>query len=75
MSESGLGMYQYGRFERVGAIPHCKDPNHGPPSMIVVPSGHIYRHKCPACGAEAIIKSQYDLVTSTQYPTTTHTFP
>ena len=28
----------------------CFHPEHNPPGMIVIPSGHELVHTCPACG-------------------------
>lgn len=28
----------------------CRDPQHNPPTMIVIPRGKRYRHVCPSCG-------------------------
>ena len=33
----------------------CTDPNHGPPTMLVVPLGQRYRHVCQRCGATSYL--------------------
>lgn len=33
----------------------CIHPEHNPPGYICVPSGHRYRHVCPACGKKSYI--------------------
>jgi len=35
----------------------CRHPEHSPPTHMVIPFGKRYRHKCPNCGAEQIIRS------------------
>jgi hypothetical protein len=43
-----------GRFEpiplTVTAVWLCCDPQHNPPSMLLVPDGQRYVHTCPTCG-------------------------
>lgn len=34
----------------------CIDPSHNPPNMICIPQGKIYRHICPRCGKESILR-------------------
>lgn len=34
----------------------CLDPAHKPPSHMVIPAGKIYRHVCPSCGAEVVLR-------------------
>lgn len=34
----------------------CLDPEHEPPSHMVIPQGKVYRHVCPSCGRELIIR-------------------
>lgn len=34
----------------------CLDPQHQPPGHMVIPAGKIYRHVCPACGVEVILR-------------------
>ena len=35
----------------------CMHPAHNPPTHIYIPEGKRYRHICPACGKEQIIKA------------------
>lgn len=40
----------------------CYDRNHNPPNMMVIPSGHHYKHTCPSCGEVSILRpSMYSL--------------
>ncbi len=34
----------------------CRDPEHEPPNMLVIQQGKIYRHVCPTCGREVILR-------------------
>jgi hypothetical protein len=34
----------------------CRSPEHHPPSHICIPQGMQYRHVCPGCGAESVIR-------------------
>jgi len=34
----------------------CKDPEHNPPTHLVIPRGKIYRHVCPSCGREVVVR-------------------
>lgn len=34
----------------------CRDRQHEPPQHIVIPQGKIYRHICPSCGRETVIR-------------------
>lgn len=36
----------------------CKDKEHNPPSMILIPQGKGYRHVCPSCGKVSIVIPQ-----------------
>lgn len=36
---------------------YCPHRQHNPPSYMVVPPGKIYRHVCPRCGRESILRS------------------
>ncbi len=38
------------------STPICCHLEHNPPSMIVIPEGHIYRHVCPGCKSEVLLK-------------------
>lgn len=44
-----------GGFEDVPVQHLCRDAEHSPPTMIVIPAGKRYRHVCPTCGAQAFI--------------------
>lgn len=35
----------------------CNSPSHNPPTHISIPQGKIYRHVCPKCGEEVILRS------------------
>ena len=40
--------------EKIGEVRRpCNDPDHNPPSMIVLPDG-VYRHTCPSCGSVVV---------------------
>ena len=34
----------------------CRHPEHAPPGHMVIPPGEIYRHVCPACGRESVLR-------------------
>ncbi len=34
----------------------CSHPEHHPPAHICIPQGMQYRHICPGCGAESVIR-------------------
>lgn len=36
--------------------PPCSHPQHRPPMHLWVPPGTQYRHICPACGFEAVLR-------------------
>lgn len=36
----------------------CIHPEHNPPMHLCIPYGKQYRHVCPACGKETVMKSQ-----------------
>jgi predicted RNA-binding Zn-ribbon protein involved in translation (DUF1610 family) len=36
---------------------YCQHPSHHPPNHMVIPAGQQYRHICPSCGKESVIKS------------------
>ncbi len=36
---------------------NCRDPQHSPPTMLHTPYGMRYRHVCPTCGVEAVLRS------------------
>lgn len=35
----------------------CRDPEHNPPSHIVLPDG-VHTYRCPSCGREVTIRVQ-----------------
>ncbi len=35
----------------------CPHPSHNPPTHMVIPHGKLYRHICPECGYECVIRS------------------
>lgn len=37
--------------------PLCTSPEHNAPTHLVVPEGQQYRHVCPKCGRQQVIKS------------------
>jgi hypothetical protein len=34
----------------------CSDPEHRPPTHISIPNGMQYRHICPTCGLEQVLR-------------------
>lgn len=34
----------------------CQHKEHKPPSHLVIPEGKIYRHICPACGVQVVLR-------------------
>lgn len=34
----------------------CRDSSHNPPMHLYIPEGKKYRHVCPGCGKELIIR-------------------
>jgi hypothetical protein len=40
---------------KVETIKPCRDREHNPPNMLVVPPGHEYVHICPSCGAVSVL--------------------
>lgn len=34
----------------------CLNPSHEPPQHLVIPQGKIYRHICPGCGREVVMR-------------------
>ncbi len=46
-----------GGFEPIpGFVEPCLDPSHKPPTHLVIPRGQQYRHVCPTCGAEVVMR-------------------
>jgi hypothetical protein len=41
----------------------CLDPEHRPPTHLHIPYGQQYRHTCPTCKQESVIKAM-DIVFS-----------
>lgn len=39
-----------------GLVP-CPSPQHNPPTHLCIPSGMQYRHICPVCGREQVLRS------------------
>lgn len=35
----------------------CMDMSHNPPTHLYIPNGASYRHRCPSCGNEQIIRA------------------
>lgn len=36
----------------------CNNIEHNPPSHIAIPQGQQYRHVCPGCGKEFILRNE-----------------
>jgi hypothetical protein len=34
----------------------CRNPQHDPPSLIVIPQGKQMRHTCPGCGKTVVVR-------------------
>ena len=45
-----------GGFFKLEELQPCTSPQHNPPSHLYIPSGKGYRHVCPHCHKETIIK-------------------
>ena len=43
-------------FEDDPAPKPCRHNEHDPPGHMVIPEGKIYRHICPGCGAEMVLR-------------------
>ncbi len=37
----------------------CVSSQHNPPSHMVIPPGKVYRHVCPSCGREVILRPPF----------------
>lgn len=48
---------QRGGFEDIPQVERCNSPEHNPPSHICIPYGKQYRHICPDCKKEQVVKS------------------
>jgi len=44
-------------FEMLKDEAFCLDINHSPPTHLWIPQGKQYRHICPTCGKEQVLKS------------------
>ena len=38
----------------------CTNPSHNPPTHLYIPYGKVYRHICPGCGYEIVLRSSAD---------------
>lgn len=45
-----------GGFEDIPVQERCLNPSHQPPSHMVIPAGKQYRHICPGCGFEIVMR-------------------
>lgn len=45
-----------GGFEDIPKQEQCLHPGHRPPSHMVIPQGKQYRHICPGCGRETLMR-------------------
>lgn len=43
-------------FEDVPLPQRCRHPEHEPPSHLYIPPGKQYRHICPGCGRESVLR-------------------
>lgn len=49
--------YPRGGFEDDDDFPEpCSHPEHNPPSHLVIPRGKRYRHVCPSCGRQMVLR-------------------
>ncbi len=44
-------------FEDDPAPARCLHREHEPPSHMVIPQGKLYRHVCPGCGRETVLRA------------------
>lgn len=57
MSDTPLTKDSLGGFEPIPAHERpCVSPEHTPPMHLVIPAGMQYRHICPSCGAETVLR-------------------
>jgi len=49
--------FNKGGFEPLDEKQTCMDAQHQPPMNLNIPYGQQYRHICPSCGNEIVIKS------------------
>lgn len=47
----------------------CNSMSHNAPNFIHIPQGKIYRHICPSCGAEQILRPPMTMMWSTECAT------
>lgn len=40
-------------------IKPCISMQHDPPGHMVIPAGKVYRHVCPSCGYEVVIRTPF----------------
>jgi hypothetical protein len=45
-----------GGFEDIPLPERCRHPQHEPPMHMVIPPGKQYRHICPGCGREVLLR-------------------
>jgi predicted RNA-binding Zn-ribbon protein involved in translation (DUF1610 family) len=43
-------------FEDLPEEKRCSHPGHNPPTHLCIPPGKQYRHICPACGEEKVLR-------------------
>ncbi len=45
-------------FEPLESYPNkmCQDPSHNPPMHLHIPNNQQYRHVCPSCGYETVLR-------------------
>jgi len=43
-------------FEDIPIQERCLNPRHQPPSHMVIPAGKQYRHVCPGCGFQVVLR-------------------
>lgn len=43
-------------FEDLPVVERCLNSAHEPPMHMVIPAGKIYRHVCPGCGREVVLR-------------------
>lgn len=46
-----------GGFEDIPIQERCLNPQHNPPSHLCIPAGKQYRHVCPGCDVEVVMRS------------------
>lgn len=43
-------------FEDIPVQQRCLNPQHEPPGHLCIPAGKQYRHVCPGCGRETLLR-------------------